>query len=125
LIIAALTIVPAVAFVIAPEVINPRWPWTLTPLTGRTVGAWLAAIGSTTAVMYFENDFVRLQLTAAAVWLFGALQLLAMVRFASTVNWNNPVAWILVVLWLAMGVLGFYLWLGAQRRSVKVLSLVQ
>jgi hypothetical protein len=114
-IIAIMTIVPAIVFVIAPDVLNPIWPWTLTPLTGRAVGAWLAAVGSTALVTWYENEFVRLQLTAVAVWLFGALQLLAMARFASTVNWSNPLAWLLVLLWLAIVAIGLYIWLGARR----------
>jgi hypothetical protein len=118
LIISAVTIAPAIVFVIAPEVINPIWPWMLTPLTGRAVGAWLAAVGSTTAVMWWENDFVRLWLTALAVWIFGALQLLAMVRFADTVNWSNPVAWVLVILWIAMIATGLYIWLRGRRTAV-------
>jgi hypothetical protein len=118
LIISTMTIAPAIVFVIAPEVINPIWPWMLTPLTGRAVGAWLAAVGSTTAVMWWENDFARLRLTALAVWIFGALQLLAMARFASTVDWGNLLAWVLVILWIAMIAVGLYIWLRGRWTAV-------
>lgn len=114
LIIGILTIVPGVVFVMAPEVINPYWPWMLTPLTGRAVGAWLAATGAATAVMWWENDLARVRLSALALWLFGALQLLAMVRFAGTVNWSNLLAWVLVALWLVLIAIGLFVWMSAR-----------
>lgn len=30
---------------VAPTVVGTVWPWVLTPLTGRAVGAWLIALG--------------------------------------------------------------------------------
>lgn len=118
LVISIVTVVPAILLVIVPEAVIPFWPWMLTPLTGRAVGAWLAAVGSAAAVMWWENDFVRLELTALAVWLFGALQLLALLRFASTVDWGNAAAWVLVLLWLVMIAVGLFTWVKGRRSAI-------
>ncbi len=115
LIISIVTVAPAILLVIVPETVIPFWPWMLTPLTGRTVGAWLAAVGSAAFVLWWENDFARLELPSLAVWLFGALQLLALLRFAGTVDWGNPAAWMLVLLWLAMVALGLFIWIIGKR----------
>ena len=37
------------------------WPWALTPLTSRAVGAWLLGIGLTTAHAAWEGDWARLR----------------------------------------------------------------
>ena len=44
---------------LAPQLTAPVWPWMLTPLTARAVGAWLVGLGTVAALGIRENDFDR------------------------------------------------------------------
>lgn len=41
---------------VAPEATATLWPWALTPLTGRAVGAWLLGLGVAAAQACAEDD---------------------------------------------------------------------
>src|SRR5438445_6962750 len=45
------------ALLLAPVWTAGVWPWTLTPLTGRAIGAWLFAMGFGAAQAAWEADF--------------------------------------------------------------------
>jgi hypothetical protein len=53
------------------------WPWALTPLTARAVGAFLCGFGVAAAVAVREDDLDRLRGSALAYAALGALELLA------------------------------------------------
>jgi hypothetical protein len=53
------------------------WPWELTPLTARAVGAFLCGFGVAAAFAIRENDLDRLRGSALAYAALGALELLA------------------------------------------------
>jgi hypothetical protein len=85
------------------------WPWQLTPLTGRAVGAWLLGIGLVALHAAYEDDWVRLPGAMAALAVFGALQLVALARYPGDVRWERPSAWLFVagmIGLLALGVAG-------------------
>src|SRR5207302_275967 len=42
-----------------PDIIAPSWPWTLTTLTARAIGAWLIGIGVAALHANRENDVSR------------------------------------------------------------------
>ena len=42
----AVLVVGAAALFVAPADVGERWPWALTPLLGRAVGAWYAMVGT-------------------------------------------------------------------------------
>ena len=59
----ALILVPlGAALFIAPLLTAPLWPWALTPLTARAIGAWLIAIGAGMAQSVWENDLDRVRI---------------------------------------------------------------
>jgi len=62
------------------------WPWQLTALTGRMVGAWLVALGSTGFAALVEPERRQVAAPMVAYALLGGLQLLAMVRFAGSLT---------------------------------------
>jgi hypothetical protein len=116
-----MTLIPAAAFFLAPETFAPLWPWTLTPFTGRVVGAWLAAVGVMALTLAWENDFARCNLTALAFGIFGLLELVALLRYPNTVEWNEPTAWIWVVLTVSFLAAGVYIWIrGRQLRQIEI-----
>ncbi|MGY1740793.1 MULTISPECIES: hypothetical protein [unclassified Blastococcus] len=88
-----LTAVGAALFV-APGTATDLWPWPLTPLTARVVAAWLVAFGLATALAAAAGDLRRLRTAAIAYTVFGVLVAVAVARFADTVAWGDPAAWV-------------------------------
>ena len=74
----ALVLLPlGVALFVAPVGASSVWPWALTPLTGRAVGAFLVGFGAAAAFAVAENDIRRLHGAALAYATLGALELAA------------------------------------------------
>jgi hypothetical protein len=65
------------ALFVAPVDASSLWPWNLTPLTGRAVGAFLIGFGVAAAFAAAENDLDRLHGAALAYATLGALELAA------------------------------------------------
>jgi len=76
-----------------PLLTAPLWPWALTPLTARAIGAWLIAIGAGMAQSVWENIWTRAD-RAVSFAVYGALQLVAVARYPETINWTSPQAWL-------------------------------
>lgn len=87
---AVMTVLGVVLFA-SPGTATTLWPWTLTPLTSRAVAAWLIAFGLATLYAGAREGLVTGRVQALAYTLFGALQLLALARFAGTVEWSGVV----------------------------------
>ena len=85
-----------VALLVRPLDVAPLWPWSLTVLTGRAMGAWLAAIGATALQAVWENDLRRTRLFLLGYTLVGLLELVALVRYPATVQWGMPSVWVWV-----------------------------
>jgi len=91
----AVILVPlGAALFIAPLSTAQLWPWTLTPLTARAIGAWLIAIGAGMAQAIWENDLDRVRIALISFAVYGALQLVAIARYADTISWTTPQAWL-------------------------------
>jgi len=117
------TLIPAAAFFLAPQAFNALWAWTLTPFTGQVIGAWLAAVGVMAITLAWENDFARNALTALAFGIFGLLELVALIRYPTTVDWGKPSAWIWGALTVSFMVVGFSMWVvGRRARQTQLAS---
>ena len=111
-----LTALGAYLFV-APEKAMSLWPWPLTPLTGRAVGAWVFSLGVAAAHALWENDLRRVRAAAVGYATVGVLQGIALARFPDTVAWGEPQAIIYVIVLVSMVGVGIWaLWLGRDRR---------
>ena len=84
------------------------WPWSLTDLTARAIGAWLLAIGTTVLVSRREDDWPRLTAPMAGYAAIAALQLIALARYPDTPDWDDPAAWIYVAFVAGMLAVGVY-----------------
>jgi hypothetical protein len=121
---ATLMIVLGVSLFIAPAHTGELlWPWKLSALTGRAIGAWLIGIGTAARHMAYENDWWRVEASALAFWVFGALQLFTLARFASDRNpsdgelvldWNDPRLWFYVLFLVVVVVVGLKGWLNGR-----------
>jgi hypothetical protein len=95
-----------VYLLVAPLSAAAFWPWALTPLTGRAVGAWLIGFGVVSAHAGLERDLVRLYPIFPALTLFAVLQGIVLVRFHAELDWARPSAWVYALVlasWLAIG----------------------
>jgi hypothetical protein len=77
---AALLVGLGVALLVAPTWADGAWPWTLTPLTARAVGAWLLGLGTAAAHARLLDDVAAIRPLAATGVTFGVLQAAALVR---------------------------------------------
>ena len=102
---------------LAPENAVSLWPWPLTPLTGRAVGAWVFSLGLAAAHALWENDLRRIRAAAVGYAAVGVLQGIALVRFPDSVSWGEPQAIVYVAVLASMVGVGFgALWLGRDLR---------
>lgn len=95
------------------------WPWPLTPLTARAVGAWLIGVGVGAAQAVWERDLERVRAATVAYLLFGALQLVAAARFAGEIRWSSPAAWLYVGFLATVAITGLAGWRMARSAAVS------
>lgn len=110
---------PGVAMMITPDAVSPIWPWSLTALTGRAIGAWLIGLGIAAGHAAWEDDLRRGRPVLVSAVVFSVLQAIALLRYAGEVEWGNPILWLYLILladFLAMGAGGW-----ARRRSMQPL----
>jgi hypothetical protein len=96
------------------------WAWTLTPLTGRAIAAWLIGVGVIALQMGWENDSTRVDAGLLSYALFGGLQLFALLRYAGSFNWGAPVAILYLGFIVSIIIIGGYGWFTARRASQSV-----
>ena len=96
------------ALFVAPLVAGVLWPWELTPLTGRAVGAWLIGLGVAAAHAAWERDWRRVLPASAMFAVFGVLELVVLVRFLGEVAWSGAQAWVYLLFLLSMLAVGLY-----------------
>ena len=77
------------AMLLLPTMIIPVWPWNLYPLTSQAIGAWGAGIGVLAIQASWENDRWRLSPFMISYALYGALQLINLLRFPAAVDWSR------------------------------------
>jgi hypothetical protein len=89
---AVMSVVGALLFV-RPGTIS-AWPWPLTPLTSRAIGAWLVSFGLAAGLAVAEDDLPRLRAPAVAYLVFGLAECVALLRYARSLDWGSPAAWV-------------------------------
>lgn len=115
----AVVMVPlGVALLVDPAGVASIWPWPLTPLTGRAVGAWSLGLGIAAAHAVWENDWSRIGAATASYLVFGVLELVAIARYPSELAWDTAGAWIYVGFLLSAALAGGYGWWHAHRVAV-------
>lgn len=89
---AAILMAVGLALLVATSAAAPFWPWSLTPLTARAIGAWLLSIGVALAHAAWENDRLRIRPLAVSYLAFAGLQFVALGRFAGDFAWGATAA---------------------------------
>jgi hypothetical protein len=110
-----LALAQGVLMFVAPSVVIPLWPWALTPLTCRVMGATYC-LGAAGAGTLFDPRWssVRLMLQVEAVML--VLMLVAAVRASDELIPDRALSWPLLVVVLLMLLGSAYLWVIHERR---------
>ena len=77
----------------------------------------------TAAHMCWENDFGRVYAAMTGYAVLGALQLLALARYAAgTVDWSGTSIWAYLVFVISVLGIGLYGWLEARRRAGHLIT---
>jgi hypothetical protein len=105
---AAVMIGVGTALYVVPTTAATLWPWTLTPLTGRAVGAWLVGLGVAALHSMWENDWNRVRPTIAGNAGLTVFHAIALARFTVDVDWGRPAAWAYVAFLATMAVTSTY-----------------
>ena len=103
----ALLLPLGIALFLTPTRADAVWPWALTPLTGRALGAGLLGWSVVLAQALWERGWRRVRVSLASFGLWGALALLAVARYSSALDWSAGRSWV----WL--GVAGSIVGVGA------------
>jgi hypothetical protein len=90
---AAVMLVVGALLLLVPTLLSDLWPWALSALTGRTIGAWLVGLGLAAGHMAWENAFERISAGLASMLVFVGLQAVALLRFPADLRWDAPQSW--------------------------------
>ena len=112
---AALLLPLGVALLLMPEVADGIWPWPLTPLTGRAIGAWLLGLGIAAGHAVHENDWRRIRPATMSYVAFAGFQLVAVARYPEEINWAAPHPWGYLLFLISALIVGAHGWWRASR----------
>lgn len=113
----AVMLAVGVALYVSPDSADTLWPWKLTPLTSRAVGAFVVGFGAAAVFAAWQADLRRLAGSAYAYTALGALELIAVARYPETLDAAGEAAYIaFTASVLAVGLAGTYL---AQRAAQR------
>jgi hypothetical protein len=105
------------ALLIAPAHTAAVWPWALTPLTARAVGAWLIGIAIVAAHMALEDAPERVNVAMLSYAAFAVLQLVAVARYPGTPDWTPAGAIAYIGFLVTMLAVGLHGWLSGRRAA--------
>jgi hypothetical protein len=107
---AVVLVVVGAALLVDPESVAAGWPWALTPLTGRAVGAWCLPLGLAAAMAVVERDAWRLRAAAVTYVVLGVLHATVLVRFHDDIAWDRRGTWAYLAVLASMVVVGAWGW---------------
>jgi hypothetical protein len=104
------------ALLFAPQMVIPAWPWALTPLTARAIGAWGFALGIAMIHAIWERDYSRIRVATWGIAAFGLLELIAIARYTADIKWELPQAWMYLGFMLFVAIFGVISVVVAQKK---------
>jgi hypothetical protein len=107
---AVVLVLAGVALLVDPERVAEGWPWALTPLTARAVGAWCLPLGLAAALAVRERDAWRLRAAAVTYVVLGVLHATVLVRFHDDIAWDRSGTWAYLAVLASMVVVGAWGW---------------
>lgn len=104
--IAAVLVLYGVALLAVPLVAAVWWPWQLSELTARAVGAWLIGLGWAAGQGQLSGDLRSVRPVALTSVAFVILQAIALVRYGDALTWTSGPSIGFVTVLLAIGLAG-------------------
>jgi len=104
--IAGVLLIYGVALLAVPVHAATWWPWPLTELTARAIGAWLVGLGWAAAQGQLSRDPRTVRPVALTSVAFVILQALALLRYGDALAWPSAPAIGFVTVLFAIGVAG-------------------
>jgi hypothetical protein len=114
--IAAVLLLYGVALLAIPIPAATWWPWPLSELTARAIGAWLVGLGWAAAQGQLSGDLRTVRPVALTSVAFVILQALALLRYGDALTWPSAPAFGFVTVLLAIGVAGGWALALSRRR---------
>ncbi len=94
-----------VALLVAPTAVAPLWPWELTALTARMIGATLIGMALLAASVVRTNDRVTGWVATVGLMVCAVAALVVPVGYGlGTVQWTEPSAWVYLGVCVLLGV---------------------
>jgi hypothetical protein len=93
---------------VAPETAADLWPWALTPLTSRAIGAFVLGIGAAALIAVRDDDLELFRGAAYAYAALGALQLLAVLLHEPDLGDDGLASGIYLAFLAAIAATGLY-----------------
>ncbi len=81
------------------------WPWQLTPLTARAIGAWCIGLAVVAGQALLENDSARVRPAAWAYVVLPVLEAYALVRYRESID-PGPAIWVFASFLCSAAVVG-------------------
>lgn len=103
---AVLLVLVGIALFVFPLSVTEVWPWMLTALTAQVTGAWITGLGMNAGLVAWENDRERVQPVVLSSIVLVGLQGIALVRFGTAVDWQNPASWLYLMVLLSLLIVG-------------------
>jgi hypothetical protein len=111
-----LALVQGVVMFLAPTHVIGIWPWTLTPLTCRVIGA-IFCLGSAGIAALVDPRWSTVKLMLQVAVLMIALMLVAAARARAEFDTGRPVTWLMLVGFVAVLLGSAYLWYAMEVRG--------
>jgi len=105
----ALALAQGLVMFAAPSLVVPVWPWSLTPLTCRVVGA-VFCLGSAGLVVLVDSRWVRVSLMVEVEVVMLTLMLVGGLRARGDLHAERPLTWILLTGFVATLAASLRLW---------------
>ena len=110
-----LALIQGIVMFLAPTQVIAIWPWTLTPLTCRVVGA-IFCLGSAGIGVLVDPRWSTVRLMLQVETLMVALMLIAAVRARAEFDTGRPVTWLMLGGFVAVLLGSAYLWYTMEMR---------
>jgi hypothetical protein len=104
--IAGVLLLYGVALLALPTLAGAWWPWPLSELTARAIGAWLVGLGWAAAQGQWSRDLRTVRPVALTSVAFVILQAVAVLRYGDALTWQSAQAIGFVTVLLGIGVAG-------------------
>jgi len=118
----AVMLIAGGALITVPTRTASLWPWPLTALTGRAVGAWLIGLGVIAIQSWYLDRREALAIVFPAISLYAVLQLAVLGGFGNSMHWRQAQAWYYLLFLASLLATGIAGTVTTRRDSARRLS---